>query len=141
MPRGNLNLAEARAACTSAGKRLCREDEWLYACTAGGQRRWPYGNVYVPDRCADRADKGGSLVSGARPDCGTPDGVLDQSGNLWEWTEGAAFDGPGAEGAESGVLHGGGWNFSAGLGQCRSRADAAADYRDPQFGARCCVGP
>ena len=136
-PAADLDLPAARAACASAGKHLCTQAEWLHACAGPGRRRWPYGDTYQPDACLDAAraalEGGGGQArpSGSRPSCATPTGVLDLSGNVWEWT---AAPGGG------GVLMGGGWNLSAGLNQCHSQALAKADHQG-QSGARCCASP
>jgi formylglycine-generating enzyme required for sulfatase activity len=136
VPRGNLNWNDALSACSGQGLRVCSEREWETACEGPSGRRWPYGNVYNPDACftvtGSEHTEVNARPSGAQPECGTPDGVLDMSGNLWEWTR--ASDG-------SGVLRGGGWNFSAGLGQCRSRAEAEATHAEAQLGVRCCTDP
>ncbi len=133
-PRVNLDLADARLACEEAGKRLCREDEWTRACQGPAHRRWPYGNVYQPDRCHDESRSRESQAGEARPvgssrGCATPEGIADLSGNVWEWVETAGG---------SGVLAGGGWNIAAGLGQCTARAEAAPEYRAAETGTRCC---
>lgn len=135
MPRGNLDLTEARTLCREAGKHLCTDAEWQAACEGPDGRRWPYGDVFDPNRCNDHAratdadPKGGQAEpSGAFSGCVTPEGIADLSGNLWEWTD-------------AGHLRGGGWDLSAGLGQCRAHADARADYRAPEYGARCCATP
>ncbi len=133
-PMANLDLDGSRAACGEVGKRLCTEDEWARACAGPHGRRWPYGNAYTPDRCHDESRARESQAGEARPvgsstGCATPEGIADQSGNLWEWV---ATDGGG------GVLAGGGWNIAAGLGQCSARAAAAPDYRAAETGTRCC---
>jgi len=135
VPEGNLDLAAARQACTGRGLHLCSEQEWLQACAGSSQRRWPYGNVYVPERCHDESraretNEGAAAPAGSNEGCVTPEGIFDLSGNLWEWV---------ARGDHQGVLVGGGWNVADGLGQCTARARAAASYRSPEVGARCCA--
>ncbi|RME23878.1 MAG: hypothetical protein D6798_12585 [Deltaproteobacteria bacterium] len=135
MPTTHLTLDRARDLCARRGRHLCTEAEWMAACAGAAGRRWPYGDEYVAGRCQDSGDagpgEGGTAVpSGSREGCATPEGVMDMSGNLWEWT--VAEDG-------QGVLHGGGWNLSAGLNQCRARARAEPTEARPQFGARCCA--
>jgi hypothetical protein len=51
VPQGYLTYFTARAACERAGKRLCREDEWLTACRGPKNLRFPYGAHYVPLAC------------------------------------------------------------------------------------------
>lgn len=134
-PLINLSLQDAREQCSERGKHVCTEDEWLAACAGPRRRRWPYGNEYQAERCNDAAaqapgEGGQAMPSGRKADCVSPEGVYDLSGNLWEWTIGA--DG-------RGLLHGGGWNISAGLNQCRAIAQADDEHRIPEFGARCCA--
>ncbi len=143
-PKGNLDWPEAVAACRGRGLRVCTEAEWQLACEGRDGRRWPYGDVYDPAACHLRAEP--KLVgqveaapSGSFPGCRTPEGVHDLSGNLWEWVQAAPGEGPDDPGR--GVLRGGGWNFSAGLGQCRARATAAEGFSMAQVGVRCCAGP
>lgn len=138
---GSLDFAAAQAACEGAGKHVCTEPEWLGACQGGTGRRWPYGDVYQRGACQDSSDSGldqggGAAKAGARTGCQTPDGVRDLSGNLWEWV---ARAGPG--GQPRGVIRGGGWNISAGLGQCRAVFEPNAGYRSPEVGTRCCASP
>lgn len=137
MPTTNLSLADARELCAARGRHVCTEDEWMAACAGPARRRWPYGNEYEPERCADSADQapgigGTTEPSGSKEGCVTPEGAFDMSGNLWEWT---------TDERGKGLLHGGGWNISAGLNQCRAVAQAAETHRIPEFGVRCCASP
>ena len=143
-PAGGLDLAAARARCEGVGKRVCTEGEWMAACAGAQGRRWPYGDLLQAGRCSDASDHaagpdrigGEPLPAGSKTDCVSPEGVYDLSGNLWEWTVDAG--GP-SSGAAS--LRGGGWELSAGLGQCRSVARADAQRGAAEFGVRCCASP
>jgi formylglycine-generating enzyme required for sulfatase activity len=133
VPLGNLDYLEARKVCESLDKRVCTEAEWAMACSGPNWRGYPYGNYYASGRCAIRDDGriGGRIAaSGAYPGCSTPEGVLDLSGNLWEWVETAT---------EEGVLRGAGRHLSAGMGRCRSRALATDEFSTAEAGTRCCV--
>ncbi|MCK6507934.1 formylglycine-generating enzyme family protein [Myxococcota bacterium] len=139
-PAGGLDLSTARARCQGVGKHVCTEAEWMTACAGPGGRRWPYGDLLEAGRCSDASDHAASpdriggepLPAGSKAGCASPEGVHDLSGNLWEWTEGA-------DGAAS--LRGGGWELSAGLGQCRAIARAEAQRGAAEFGVRCCASP
>lgn len=136
LPTAGLDYGSALEACATQGKRLCSRTEWLAACSGEEDRRWPWGNRFDRKRCNDHSDSirpqaGGLAAAGTSPDCVTPEGVFDLSGNAWEWVDG--------EGGTPPLLLGGGENLAAGLGQCRSSARASTTYRDPGFGTRCCL--
>lgn len=135
-PQYDPNFEEAKQSCQKAGKHLCTAKEWTLACEGGEKRRWPYGNLYDPRICHDQgytAKEGGMVQpSGSFSLCKTPEEVYDLNGNLWEWT----MD---AENPDIGYLKGGGWNISAGLGQCRVSAPAQTNFHSGELGFRCCV--
>jgi len=110
LPEGGLSFAVAEAVCAADGKRVCGASEWMTACTGLGARRWTYGDAYVPGRCMDGG--GGPRLDGTASGCVTPEGVADLAGNLWECSRGAS----------EGEIHGGGWSFSACMGQGRAAA-------------------
>jgi hypothetical protein len=51
VPQGYLSQHLARRACEAAGKRLCTEAEWTYACRGSRQLKYPYGSHYLAGRC------------------------------------------------------------------------------------------
>jgi hypothetical protein len=53
-PQGYISGAQAQAACTNAGKRLCERDEWLAACRGPEKTTYPYGNERRAKVCNDR---------------------------------------------------------------------------------------
>lgn len=46
--QGYISGAQAQAACENAGKRLCRDSEWLRACQGAEQKLFPYGMERYP---------------------------------------------------------------------------------------------
>lgn len=146
---------EARDICKSAGKRLCTEDEWTFACE--GEQATPYPNGYVrdPEACLnDRPwrqfhgeafiPRGGRAAmleldhlwqgqpSGSRPLCRSHFGVYDMTGNIDEWTRSSI------PGERPSVLKGGYW------GPVRTRCRPATKAHDEghmfyQQGLRCCA--
>jgi formylglycine-generating enzyme len=53
-PQGYVSGAQAQAACTNAGKRLCEREEWLMACRGPKNTLYPYGDERRPNVCNDR---------------------------------------------------------------------------------------
>jgi len=93
-PMRNVSPSEAEAFCAFAGGRLPSADEWMFAAAGSAGRRYPWGNTglvcrrasfgLVAGPCA-RAGTGPDLA-GARPAGESPEGILDLSGNVAEWT-------------------------------------------------------
>lgn len=148
---------EARDTCAAAGKRLCKEEEWTFACE--GEEATPYPNGYIRDHAAclndrpwkafddkaymprngekakaelDRLWQG--LPSGARPLCKSASGVYDLTGNVDEWTRSTTAS------ERQSTLKGGYW------GPVRTRCRPATKAHDEQHvfyqqGFRCCSDP
>lgn len=127
-PLHSIDLQSASIACSQIGKHLCTDREWTSGCSGQNHRRWSYGNTFSATRCnhASRLSAGGSRPSGSFADCVTPTGLYDLTGNLWEWSA-------------EGHLRGGNWNFSEGMGQCKSKASPAPHIRNDEIGFRCCA--
>ncbi len=130
LPWTQVTWAAARAACESKGKRLCELDEWVDACDGAiGTEglRYTYGDVIDAARC----NVGGQGVrpSGSFDGCVSPTRVLDQSGNVWEWTGNTAA---------AAAARGGGYRSS----QAHRCADVLSNIpvteSTPEIGFRCC---
>ncbi len=148
---------EADAACRKAGKRLCRELEWISACAGAVARDdggpgnlgpgavgngdptddavegnlYPYGPFYDGGRCWDDAGNDGvPVATGSRPGCRSASGIHDQSGNLAEWT---------GTSAATAMLSGGDFRYGA-KSTCMVRQDRfGRGYRNRTTGFRCCA--
>jgi hypothetical protein len=152
-----MTYPEAEAACREAGKRLCTDEEWTFACEGEEGLPYPYGFERSPSACNadhgwtqwdDKAlfhDRTGpraaaelerlwkGMPSGALPGCVSPFGVYDLTGNIDEWTVNRI-----SHGSYKGAQKGGYW------GPVRARCrPATIAHSEAQFfyqqGTRCCA--
>lgn len=145
---------EATKLCESKGKRLCTEDEWTFACEGEEVLPYPYGYERDPTKCnIDRQwilYEGSKMIprgtkkcgdemlrlwkghaSGADPQCVSPFGAYDMTGNIDEWTVATRAS------KYPSILKGGYW------GPVRSRCRPSTRNHDQnhsfyQQGFRCC---
>ncbi len=127
-PRVNVTWYEALAFCRWLSARyrklglldqseeisLPTQIEWEICARGAAGRLFPYGNDFDAAR-ANVADSkiGATSAVGIFPDGASPYGVLDMSGNVWEWCMTAIESGSNdASGNAARVLRGGAWNGS-----------------------------
>jgi formylglycine-generating enzyme required for sulfatase activity len=140
LPSIGISYVDADRACRASGHRLCTEEEWSRACEGTDPvRRLPYGDNWEPHRCnSSEWDDPLDLPlrpSGSFPRCTSPEGVLDLSGNVWEWTSGLD---PSEMLRE---LRGGGAHNGESQSVCRpnDRFYLAPEIDDGLLGFRCCA--
>jgi len=170
IPIAGIDWCDAYAFCKWAGKRLCGKQtnntfagpvraadlndfnshEWLLACSAQGQLRYPYGSIQKPSACnTGENDAGKSLPVRSKPECvGGYPGLYDLVGNLWEWYDGPCVAGDaGADAGDAGgpakeecYVKGGAFaNVGTNL-DCRAEGRGATrDRRGQDIGVRCCA--
>jgi len=146
-----VTWAQASAACTAAGLRLCTESEWQRACAGAGNLAYPYGNAYSPTACngndydADCAlpDDDRLMSTGTSYGCPPPGasqclsgyGAFDLSGNLKEWTGTQVSASPLAYRIRGGAFD----NIAAGLTCQFDFLSGEATYEFANLGFRCCA--
>lgn len=96
LPWTFTSQAEAAAACSATGARLCTASELQAACEGAAHNLYPYGTAYQPLTCNgldyDGIPGGANdnvLVPTGSNDllsCKTADSIFDLSGNASEWT-------------------------------------------------------
>jgi iron(II)-dependent oxidoreductase len=87
LPVVNVTWFEASNYCASLGKRLPTEEEWEYAAKGNDERRYPYGNEWLPSRSnAAEDDLRAPRPVRTYPDGKSPFGIYDMAGNVQEWT-------------------------------------------------------
>ena len=126
LPRTAVSFADAAAACSSRGARLCTDLEWEHGCRGHGGASYPYGNSYDPKRC----NTAGSEVKtvGSLAACRSASGAFDMSGNVAEWV--TAKGQPAHKGGSS-------WDGNP-VGRCSTTQKNVATGPSPHVGFRCC---
>lgn len=142
LPAVHHSWTTAKQTCEAQGKRLCLESEWQFACEGEEMRPYPYGFVRDATACnIDRMDLGkpnqglrdNRMASGSHPQCLSPFGVRDMSGNVEEW---ATLDHP-TDPHDKSTMKGAWW--LPGRNTCRAATTKHGEtYEGPQVGVRCC---
>ncbi|HEX2881927.1 MAG TPA: SUMF1/EgtB/PvdO family nonheme iron enzyme [Polyangiaceae bacterium] len=158
-----VGFDEAQQLCESAGKRLCDEQEWSFACEGEHLLPYSYGYERDPTRCVidrlankpserwarydecmdnDRCREAFSEIDQREPTgtfrgCVSPVGAHDMTGNVSEWVR--------VLGPKPGHATKGGY-WGPGPDQCRATTPAKkpldakgqAQELSPELGFRCC---
>lgn len=153
-PVVNVDWCDAWAYCAWAGKGLCGnikggagsfgntdspgQSAWFDVCSSGGKRDYPYGSgsSYEPASCngLDKHESDTTEVDGPALCEGPIDGLMNLSGNVWEWED--ACQGDGVDDlcrVRGGSFRSAGFNLRCDSASSGHRGDAYDD-----FGFRCC---
>ena len=85
-PVTEVSYFEAEGYCKSLGKRLPTKLEWEKAARGDKGWKYPWGNVHNPKNTnSQEAGVGGTAPVGSYEGGKSPYGVMDMSGNVWEW--------------------------------------------------------
>lgn len=150
---------EAQIKCAAAGKRMCTESEWTFACEGPDMKPFPYGFVRDARKCnGDRewdfpkmslvakrdpdelARLWQGVPSGSQPSCVSDFGVHDLPGNTDEVVASETFTGD-WKGKYDSVNTGGPWYLGV-RNQCRPKIYThAEDFYYYFLSFRCCAEP
>jgi len=89
-PAVGVGFHNAVAFCMFVGKRLPTEAEWEKAARGTDERRYPWGDEWLPDQVNMHHDGDGfawTAPVGSFPKNVSPYGAYDMAGNAWEWTQ------------------------------------------------------
>jgi formylglycine-generating enzyme required for sulfatase activity len=153
-PIVNVSWEYASAYAEWAGAQLPTEAQWEYAARGTDGRVYPWGDEWDPAKCSNSVEgrergvtRAGCYVQGV-----SAHGVLDMSGNVWEWTSdwyeetyysfSPERNPPGPPIGTYRVLRGGSWgNESAHDYRATTRVACEPVVRGDSIGFRCVVGP
>jgi formylglycine-generating enzyme required for sulfatase activity len=145
-PVSGVAHADAEAYAKWAGKRLPTEEEWEAAAHGRTPSLFPWGNEQDFSRMNIKPSGIDAPVRvGASPAGASPFGVMDMSGNVWEWTatEAAAYPGstetvvPNSSGKRQMVIRGGAFNEKPARCTTTFRNWVPADFKGKELGFRC----
>ncbi|WP_434041091.1 MULTISPECIES: bifunctional serine/threonine-protein kinase/formylglycine-generating enzyme family protein [Sorangium] len=120
------------------GARLCSEHEWERAARGADDRRFPHGDALAPDDAnfdetyGRKPQSFGPDEVGSHPASESPFGVLDMTGNVYEWTRSAAAP-------DEAIVRGGAWYYDQLSVSIPNRTVVEPETRDVTIGLRVCA--
>ncbi len=150
---------QAQVKCAAAGKRMCTETEWTFACEGPEMKPFPHGYVRDAAKCngdhtwdgpnmplvakrdpAELARLWKGVRSGSQPECVSDFGVADLPGNADEVSSSETMTGD-WKGKFDSVNTGGPW-YKGVRNQCRPKIYTHEEgFYYYYLGFRCCAEP
>ena len=131
-PAMGIDWNQARKYCQWADKRLPSEEEWEAAARGNSTFTWPWGNEFRPKHANTFGKEDGHLSVApvaSFPAGASPYGVMDMTGNVWEWVH--------SKNKDLQIVKGGGWTSYNNQSKISFRNKVEAKLKNPTFGFRC----
>ncbi len=146
-PVVDVTWDDAKSYCKWTGKRLPSENEWEGACAGPNGQPYTWGGRFSFTACnTSKNTLGETAPVGSMPECKSPAGAMDMSGNVNEWTADWYKSYNGADmkfsyvGKER-VAKGGSIVHSISFLRCQARDAILPDEYSSYCGFRCAVTP
>ena len=153
-PVVNVSYEDAKAYCSYVDKRLPTEAEWEMAARGSGETVFPWGNENPDCTQANSLNPlnatacvGGIMPVGSYPAGSSSYGVMDMSGNVWEWVadvyapdyyaNSPAENPTGPESGSEYVVRGGGFSGNWSYLRNSARSFDLGFYSGSDLGFRC----
>jgi formylglycine-generating enzyme required for sulfatase activity len=122
---------------------LPTEFEWEYAAHGTDGRVYPYGDTFDARKCSGGATGiGQTSAAGIFPDGESPFGLLDTSGNVWEWClnkyDDLGYINIDVIGARRALRGGSFGNYDSSL-RAANRSSFGPDFNNFNIGFRCAL--
>jgi formylglycine-generating enzyme required for sulfatase activity len=147
-PVTDITWPQANAYAAWVGGRLPTEAEWEKACRTADDRVYPWGDASPTDKLSNYNNTVGDTTPvGSYPDGASPLGLVDLSGNAWEWvnTQDAAYPYDATDGREDQkaagkrITRGGSFYYTQYQIRCAARTGFAPDTLNQHIGLRVAI--
>lgn len=129
-PVVHVSLGDAERYCEWKGKRLPTEAEWIRAARGNSRQLYPWGSEFEPQCCNTReAGIYDTTPVKQYPDGTSMFGLLDMSGNVYEWVN--------TRRGEDYLAKGGSWVHTCDFAQCSRSLKYQPNFSASNLGFRC----